>query len=157
VLVCVDGGVDGAREFAAAHGIEKCVVAAVVDEDAPSDLYSVRGLPHQTLIGCDGVLVKNYHVELPSDLDACFPAEADVLPASALATGACASLSTISKKYSDLEKSDFLLMENPHRWVMFPIQYPEVWEMYKTRGLFLDCRGDRPLTRHKRLGQSVWF
>jgi len=22
-------------------------------------------------------------------------------------------------------------MENPRRWVMFPIQYPEVWEMYK--------------------------
>merc|ERR1719258_25631 len=22
-------------------------------------------------------------------------------------------------------------MDNPHRWVMFPIQYPEVWEMYK--------------------------
>merc|ERR1711977_534373 len=21
--------------------------------------------------------------------------------------------------------------ENPHRWVMFPIQFPEVWEMYK--------------------------
>merc|ERR1712176_201446 len=29
------------------------------------------------------------------------------------------------------EKSDPLLMENPHRFVMFPIQYPEVWEMYK--------------------------
>jgi len=22
-------------------------------------------------------------------------------------------------------------MDNPHRWVMFPIQYPAVWEMYK--------------------------
>jgi len=30
-----------------------------------------------------------------------------------------------------LEKSDPLLMENPRRWVMFPIQYPAVWEMYK--------------------------
>jgi len=37
----------------------------------------------------------------------------------------------ISKKYSELEKTDPLLMDNPHRWVMFPIQYPEVWEMYK--------------------------
>merc|ERR1712072_1344453 len=27
--------------------------------------------------------------------------------------------------------SDPLLMDNPHRWGMFPIQYPEVWEMYK--------------------------
>merc|ERR1712093_926518 len=31
----------------------------------------------------------------------------------------------------ELEKNDPLLMENPHRCVMFPIQYPAVWEMYK--------------------------
>merc|ERR1711865_264218 len=40
-------------------------------------------------------------------------------------------VSEISKQYIELEKSDPLLMDNPHRWVMFPIQYPEVWEMYK--------------------------
>jgi len=39
--------------------------------------------------------------------------------------------SETSKKYRELEKSDPLLMDNPHRWVMFPIQYPAVWEMYK--------------------------
>merc|ERR1719194_261446 len=44
---------------------------------------------------------------------------------------AMAPVSTISKQFSKLEKADPLLMENPHRWVMFPIQYPEVWEMYK--------------------------
>merc|ERR1711979_23565 len=37
----------------------------------------------------------------------------------------------MGKKYCELEKSDPLLIENPHRWVMFPIQYPAVWEMYK--------------------------
>merc|ERR1711988_1059505 len=37
----------------------------------------------------------------------------------------------ISKQYRKLEKSDPLLMDNPRRWVMFPIQYPAVWEMYK--------------------------
>merc|ERR1711862_392533 len=26
---------------------------------------------------------------------------------------------------------DPLLKENPHRWVMFPIQHPQIWEMYK--------------------------
>merc|ERR1712232_1063432 len=31
----------------------------------------------------------------------------------------------------ELEKSDPLLMDNPRRWVMFPIQHPEFWEMYK--------------------------
>merc|ERR1712070_1283404 len=37
----------------------------------------------------------------------------------------------VSQKYCKLEETDPLLMDNPHRWVMFPIQYPEVWEMYK--------------------------
>jgi len=42
-----------------------------------------------------------------------------------------APVSSISNEFRKLEESDPLLMENPHRWVMFPIQYPEVWEMYK--------------------------
>merc|ERR1719262_2164363 len=42
-----------------------------------------------------------------------------------------AALSQASKEYCELEKSDPLLMDNPHRWVMFPIQYPAVWEMDK--------------------------
>merc|ERR1711953_830577 len=29
------------------------------------------------------------------------------------------------------EESDPILMENPQRFVMFPIHYPQVWEMYK--------------------------
>eukprot|EP00747_Dinoflagellata_sp_TGD_P139440 gnl/TRDRNA2_/TRDRNA2_175892_c0_seq44.p1 gnl/TRDRNA2_/TRDRNA2_175892_c0~~gnl/TRDRNA2_/TRDRNA2_175892_c0_seq44.p1 ORF type:complete len:350 (-),score=83.55 gnl/TRDRNA2_/TRDRNA2_175892_c0_seq44:157-1206(-) len=41
------------------------------------------------------------------------------------------TLSRISAEFRELEKSDPLLMENPQRWVMFPIQYPQVWEMYK--------------------------
>jgi ribonucleoside-diphosphate reductase subunit M2 len=41
------------------------------------------------------------------------------------------TLSQVSKEISELEKSDPLLMDNPRRWVMFPIQYPAVWEMYK--------------------------
>merc|ERR1711865_1156333 len=40
-------------------------------------------------------------------------------------------VSEISMKWTELEKSDPLLMDNPQRWVMFPIQYPAVWEMYK--------------------------
>jgi len=42
-----------------------------------------------------------------------------------------ASVSRISAQWKELEKSDPLLMENPKRFVMFPIQYPQVWEMYK--------------------------
>ena len=33
---------------------------------------------------------------------------------------------------ADLNQSDeFLLVENPHRFVLFPIKYPAIWEMYK--------------------------
>merc|ERR1712190_440229 len=39
--------------------------------------------------------------------------------------------SRVSKEFLELEKSDPLLMENPKRWIMFPIQYPQIWEMYK--------------------------
>merc|ERR1719454_2409368 len=42
-----------------------------------------------------------------------------------------AATPTASAAYRELEKQDPLLRENPHRWVMFPIQYPEFWEMYK--------------------------
>jgi len=42
-----------------------------------------------------------------------------------------APLSRISAEYRELEKADPLLLENPQRWVMFPIQHPQIWEMYK--------------------------
>merc|ERR1719161_2905238 len=42
-----------------------------------------------------------------------------------------APLSRVSSQFRELEKSDPLLVENPRRFVMFPIQYPQVWEMYK--------------------------
>merc|ERR1719382_2254162 len=42
-----------------------------------------------------------------------------------------APLSRISKEFKELEKKEVLLVENPRRWVMFPIRYPEIWEMYK--------------------------
>merc|ERR1711865_1318196 len=41
------------------------------------------------------------------------------------------TLSRIAAEWKELEKSDPLLRENPSRFVMFPIQYPQVWEMYK--------------------------
>jgi ribonucleoside-diphosphate reductase subunit M2 len=40
-------------------------------------------------------------------------------------------VSRISAEYRELEKEDPLLKENPRRWVLFPIQYPAVFEMYK--------------------------
>jgi len=42
-----------------------------------------------------------------------------------------APVSDVSARYIELEKSDPLLKENPQRWVLFPIQYPAFFEMYK--------------------------
>jgi len=120
VLVCVDGGLDAARDFATAHNITKCVIASAVDEDAPSDLFGVKGLPHCAIIDENGILARNYEVNLPADIDAC---SAGSVPTNVA--------SEISERFRKLEASDPLLMDNPRRWVMFPIQYPEVWEMYK--------------------------
>jgi len=41
------------------------------------------------------------------------------------------SLSRVSAEYRELEKADPLLRENPRRWVMFPIEHQQIWEMYK--------------------------
>merc|ERR1719389_40855 len=125
LLVCVDGQEEAARAFASAHGISTCVVSFVDADELPEE-YRVSGLPHHVLIGCDGVVVRNYEVALPEDLDAALTAVA--APAAAAPS---APVSSISAKYRELEKLDPLLRENPGRWVMFPIQYPEIWEMYK--------------------------
>ncbi|KAF8819442.1 ribonucleoside-diphosphate reductase small subunit [Cardiosporidium cionae] len=37
----------------------------------------------------------------------------------------------ISRQYKNMEKEEVLLKSNPQRWVMFPIKYPAIWEMYK--------------------------
>merc|ERR1712072_568934 len=97
-----------------------------VDADELPEEYRVSGLPHHVLIGSDGVVVRNYEVSLPADLDAALAAKST--PA-AVAPGA--PISRISAEYRELENLDPLLRENPGRWVMFPIQYPEIWEMYK--------------------------
>merc|ERR1719194_239197 len=44
---------------------------------------------------------------------------------------ACSDSLSISAKFKALESSEPLLKENPSRWVMFPIEHPEIWEMYK--------------------------
>jgi len=40
-------------------------------------------------------------------------------------------MSSVSAQFKEFEKTEEILKENPHRWVMFPVQYPKVWEMYK--------------------------
>jgi len=40
-------------------------------------------------------------------------------------------MSSVTEELKKLQAEEPLLMENKHRWVMFPLQYPEIWEMYK--------------------------
>jgi len=124
LLVCVDGEEEDVRDFASKHGIRACTVAWVDPDELPEG-YGVSGLPHHTLVGRDGVVKRNFKVALPDDLD---EALAAVVPCEGPANSA---VSRISAEFRELEKQDPLLRENPQRWVMFPIQYPEIWEMYK--------------------------
>jgi ribonucleoside-diphosphate reductase subunit M2 len=137
LLVCVDGGVGEARDWAIKHGIKHCKVAAA-DGDVP-DEYDVSGLPHHTLLSASREILKSGHgtVQLPADLELALAAEREeevALAAERKDEGALmvkAPISRVTEQYKELEKSDPLLMDNPHRFVMFPIQYPQVWEMYK--------------------------
>jgi ribonucleoside-diphosphate reductase subunit M2 len=52
-------------------------------------------------------------------------------PTDVAVVSCAAPVSRISEQYRELEKSDPLLLDNPRRFVMFPIQYPQIWEMYK--------------------------
>merc|ERR1711871_549939 len=79
-----------------------------------------------TSLGRDGAVLRNYEVALPEDLDAAL-----TTGAATIAAVPSAPVSRVSAEYRELEKQDPLLRENPGRWVMFPIQYPEIWEMYK--------------------------
>ena len=39
--------------------------------------------------------------------------------------------SLVSNEFKEAERGDPVLMQNSCRWVLFPVQYPCVWEMYK--------------------------
>jgi len=124
LLVCVEGDASAAIEFASAHGLSTVTVVTLEDETFP-DAFDVSGLPHHALIAPDGTVAKNGNVSLPQDIDAVLKDR------SGIHVGEGAKESRISAEFRELEKSDPLLMENPSRWVMFPIKHPEIWEMYK--------------------------
>jgi hypothetical protein len=59
------------------------------------------------------------------------PAHQSTTKDTPIQVGGNAKRSRISEEFKKLEKEDPLLKENPNRWVMFPIKYPQIWEMYK--------------------------
>jgi len=134
LLICVDGSEDDVRDFAKANNLTRCTVALVDEDDLPDD-YGVSGLPHHTLISSQGKVFKNFEVNMPTDLDEMLassvaPSEEVALKPAAEEVG-LRPMSRVTLELKELEKEDPLLKENPRRFVMFPIQYPEVWEMYK--------------------------
>jgi len=139
VLINVDGGADGARDFAETHGISHCIVAAANDDEDLMSLCGVKGLPHMVILSSNMKVIKNFEVDLPTDLEAVLREDDSTSAsesnesavASSKQAAAVAPLSRVSAEYTALEKHDPLLRENPQRWVMFPLHYPEVWEMYK--------------------------
>merc|ERR1712224_208308 len=128
LLICVDGSEEDVRDFAKTNNITKCVAAFVEDDDLPGD-FGVSGLPHHTLISSQGKVFKNFEVDMPADLDKMLTSLSEALAPSNEA--GLAPVSRVTADLKELEKQDPLLKENPRRFVMFPIQYPEVWEMYK--------------------------
>lgn len=38
---------------------------------------------------------------------------------------------SIVMRINELEKDEPLLQENPRRFVLFPIQHPDIWQFYK--------------------------
>jgi len=123
LLMCVDGTLEEAQQFASQHGIEHCHVASVDECDMPEE-YGVSGLPHHTLLSASGNVIRNKNVDVPGDLELLEPTDGTTVARSA-------PVSRVSAEWKELEKADPLLVENPRRFVMFPIQYPQVWEMYK--------------------------
>jgi ribonucleoside-diphosphate reductase subunit M2 len=130
LIVCLEGE-DGVMDFVKMHGIENCMVAAIEDlDDLPEEL-GIKGLPHLTLIDANRVVQRNYDAELPEDVDAMLVTQMANVKEAPLQVGANAAKSRVSEEFMELEKDDPLLKENPNRWVMFPIQHPQIWEMYK--------------------------
>jgi ribonucleoside-diphosphate reductase subunit M2 len=150
IIACLEGP-DGVLDFAKDHGIETCILAGIEDGDDLIDHLGVKGIPHLTLIDANRIVRYNYDVQLPEDLEKMLASDKQtttvpaagyaacavpVAPASTpkdapLQVGGNAQKSRISEEFKELEKDDPLLKENPNRWVMFPIRYPQVWEMYK--------------------------
>jgi len=130
IIACLEG-TDGLVDFAKEHGIEQCIIAGLEDGDDFIDHFGVKGIPHLTLIDANNVVRGNFDVQLPEDLETILDIKEQSLKAAPLQVGGNATRSRISEEWKELEKEDPLLKENPNRWVMFPIQYPQVWEMYK--------------------------
>jgi thiol-disulfide isomerase/thioredoxin len=129
-----DEGDELARSFGKEHAIEASAMC-VLDSDNLPEAYAVKGIPHKTLVDATGIVRQN--MDGKSEL---LPEHLDLVLAMGAETEASVeterfvkdqTISRISMEYKAREHEEPILKENPRRWVMFPIRYPEIWEMYK--------------------------
>ncbi|RMJ26179.1 reductase small [Aspergillus sp. HF37] len=59
------------------------------------------------------------------------PADTDLKPAKVDADKPAEDAPNVTPSIRDIEAKEPLLQENPHRFVLFPIKYHEIWQMYK--------------------------
>jgi len=132
IILNLEGDDEGTREFVETHQIKNTVVGVIEEDDVPKE-YGIQGIPHKTVIGQNGVVLVNGHDVDLEKIDvaiAAAPVASVPTPVRSMQTKDRISAS-LSQKFKELEKNDPLLKPNPSRWVLFPINYPEVWEMYK--------------------------
>jgi len=142
ILVNLENDVDGALDFLKEHKLNNCVSTVVDDDELPSE-YQVQGIPHKVLLKNGQIIANGSGVETSSILslfEAEPPAEAAGeggkekvvgLGSNATKRDQAKKGSAVSAQWKEYEKDEILLKENEQRWVMFPIQYPAIWEKYK--------------------------
>lgn len=135
LLVCVDGDLECAREFAAACDIARCAVVAVRDQDLPES-YSITGFPHYTIVSSKGTVLWNCKAELPLDLNSLLsdsdangpagPVEATAFAAAPSAGGEAASAATMPAAAAEPAEASTPLLQGADR--VEPASVPPVGE-----------------------------
>ncbi|CAD7968829.1 unnamed protein product [Amoebophrya sp. A25] len=157
VLVNLENDLEGAAEFCEKHQIEATsdissakgskVISVVIDDDLLPSEYGVQGIPHKTVIKNGFVVANGSDVELAKACAEAGDAGSDTASTCDLGSeeeavdkkeeGALFKFEdrkralAVSDDIKRKEGDEVLLAENTQRWVMFPIKYPEIWEMYK--------------------------
>jgi len=106
--------------FLRENDIQFSKIGFLDQENLPME-YGIKGLPHKTVILPDGEVKHNgSDVTLRQIENMCIASAEQEFKGS-----------DVSARYVELEKDDPLLRENPRRFVMFPIKYPDIWHFYK--------------------------
>jgi ribonucleoside-diphosphate reductase subunit M2 len=146
IIVNLENDADDAMEFYEKHGLEH-VISCVIDDDQLPAAFGVKGIPHKCVIE-KGIVTQN---GTEVDLQNLFGATAEKVEAPKAVEENPQSGeekkqsvtkmvdqksgeymgSRVSKEYKSYEAQEEILRDNDYRWVMFPLKYPEVWEMYK--------------------------